>query len=370
MLIGRFDVGGIQRQVMATAAGLRDRGHDVAVLTIYPTGRFAEELRAAGIDVRSLERRSRRDIASLLRGIRTVRGLRPDVVYCYHVMPNLVGLVYHLFWRRAALVWGLRATDIDKHGLVKRLQFRASRYVARFPDAIIANSDAVRDFHVGAGYPADAVTVVPNGIDTDRFVPDGQQRERVRAELGAGDATLVIGVVAQLRGKKGHEHLLRALPEVRAEHDDVAVVVVGDGPERERLEALTVELGQGDAVTWLGYRSDVPAIYNGLDVLCLPSSFGEGFPNVIGEALASGVPVVATDVGGAKQVVGPHGTVVEAASPAALARGIRWVARRRDAGQLGWPVPGAWKRVDEEFSTRALLSRTERVLRACVAARR
>jgi glycosyltransferase involved in cell wall biosynthesis len=369
VLIGRFDVGGIQRQVMATATGLRDRGHEVGVLAIYPTGRFADELRAAGIDVQSLERKSRLDLRALAGGIRKVRAARPDVLYCYHVLPNLVGLVYHLFWRRAVLLWGIRATDLDKHGLVKRTQFRVSRYLARIPDAIIANSDAVRDFHVRAGYPPGSVTVVPNGIDTDRFAPDVEKRDALRRELGLEDHTVAIGVVAQLRGKKGHPQFLEAMSGVLAEEKDVVALMVGDGPAREGLEAAAEDLDVASAVRWLGYRSDVPQIYNALDLLCLPSTFGEGFPNVIGEALASGVPVVATDVGGSRQVVGPHGVIVEPGNPEALAAGILRVLRERASGALAWPVTEAAARMDAEFSTPALVRRTERIMQDLVEGR-
>lgn len=359
ILIGRFDVGGIQRQVMTTAAGLVERGHQVRVLAIYPAGRFAAQLRDMGVDVRSLDRRSRGDVGALWRGARQVRGYAPDVLYSYHVLPNVVAVGFRALHRRTRLVWGLRATDLHRHGFVKRTQFRLSRWLARVPDAIVANSHAVRDFHVAVGYPADAVTVIPNGIDTRRFRPDAAARAASRRDLGLDAAAVAIGVVAQLRGKKGHLPFLHAFRGLSRTDPGLVALIVGDGPERAALEHAAQTLGIAGAVRWLGYREDMPALYQALDLACLPSTFGEGFPNVLAEALACGVPVVATDVGGAKEVVGPHGIVVEPGDPVALERGLVAALRERSRGALSWPVPGAWERIDREFSTRALVAGTE-----------
>lgn len=366
ILIGRFDVGGIQRQVMATASGLVERGHHVRVLAVYPLGRFADELAAAGIDVRSLERRSRADLRSLLRGIGQARAFRPHVMYCYHVLPNLLGLVYRPFCRRAKLMWGLRATDIQRHGFVKRTQFRASCRLARLPDAIIANSAAVRAFHEGAGYPRGSIQVIPNGIDTSRFTPDAGQRAAMRRELGLDEQTLAIGVVAQLREKKGHPEFLRALAEARADDKDLVALIVGDGRQRQRLADLASRLGVDDAVRWLGFRDDLPSLYCAMDVLCLPSVFGEGFPNVVGEALACGVPVVATDVGASREIVGAHGAIVAPGDPAELAGALRWAARQRATGALEWPLWDAAERIRREFSTERLIERTEQTMKELI----
>jgi glycosyltransferase involved in cell wall biosynthesis len=163
--------------------------------------------------------------------------------------------------------------------------------------------------HAADGYPAARMTVIPNGVDTHRFAPDERARERVREEWTIGPDETLLGLVGRLDPVKGHEVFLRAFAPIAASAR-IRAVFVGTGPTdyQAGLQTLARELGIADRLTWSGPRTDMPAVYAALDLL-VSASFGEGFSNVIAEAMACGVPCVVTDVGDSADIVADAGWV-------------------------------------------------------------
>jgi glycosyltransferase involved in cell wall biosynthesis len=209
-----------------------------------------------------------------------------------------------------------------------RGRFVVDRLVARSVHRVIAVSEAARDFLVrGKGYPAAKVVVVPNGRNLSVFTP-GNHRERTRKALGLDVAVPLVGVVGRLETQKGHRYLLEAWPAVVREFPDARLWVVGDGSLREALERQAAALGVAGSVVFAGFRSDVPAVLDALDVLALPSLY-EGMPLTAIEASAMARPVVATAVDGTPEVVrdGATGLLVPPADPAALARALTAMLR-------------------------------------------
>jgi glycosyltransferase involved in cell wall biosynthesis len=201
--------------------------------------------------------------------------------------------------------------------------------------------------------------VIPNGIDTQRFRPDPEARRRVRSEWGIQDHEQVIGIVGWLRPMKDHPTFLQAASLLAQERNHLRFVCVGAGPAeyRDSLLQLTRSLKLTEHVTWLGGRSDMPAVFNALDLLVSSSAFGEGFGNVIAEAMACGVPCVVTDVGDSKWVVGDTGEVVPPRDPVALVKA---------SGKLLDRIPHTptqtRRRIVEQFSVEKLVADTEEVL--------
>jgi glycosyltransferase involved in cell wall biosynthesis len=209
------------------------------------------------------------------------------------------------------------------------------------------------------GYPAERIVLIPNGFDLTRFQPDPQDRERVRVDMGIPRDALVVGCVGRFDPVKDHRGFLQAAARLAARRPDVCFVLCGAGvdPENERIMGWIEELRLEDRCWLLGHRNDLERVYRGLDVLAL-SSYTEAFPNVVGEAMASGVPCVVTSVGDAPWLVGETGHVVPPRDPAALAAAIDTVIRlsperRRVLGEQ------ARVRIREHFGLDAMVTQYE-----------
>lgn len=364
ILARSLEYGGAERQLVALATGLHRRGHRVAVALFYGGGPLERDLHDAGVPVVSFEKKGRWDVAGfVVRLASFLRRERPDVVHGYLAMPNLLALALRPAYR-GKVVWGVRGSAVDTGDFdrLERAVDRAEGRLARFADLVIANSHAGKQAIVAQRFPAGKVLVVPNGIDTDRFRPDPEAGRRFRAEIGVPEHAPLVGLVGRIDPQKDHATFLRAAAAVARERDGVHVACVGSGPAAEaaRLQALAAELGLGERLRWIPARADVPAVYNGLDALVLSSAYGEGFPNVVGEAMACGVPCVVTDVGDAAFVVGDVGAVVPARDPARLAAAISSTLDALAAGAIDRAA--LRQRIVEHFSLPLLVERTEGVL--------
>jgi len=351
--------GGAQRQLAVLAKGLHSRGHRVVVAQFYAGGPLEQELLEAGIQIRPLQKRGRWDLLSfLLRLARVMREERPEILYSY--LTDLVTLVLKPRFPSTKIVWGIRSSykDLSLYDLVTRISYKLAFRLSRFADAVIANSRAGRDSHIALGYPRAKVAVIPNGISTERFCPDLEARHRVRSEWGVQDHEKVIGIVGRLDPVKDHPTFLQAVTSLTQKRNHLRVVCVGDGPTeyRDSLLQLTRSLRLSDYVIWLAGRSDMPAVYNGLDLL-VNSSTREGFSNVIAEAMACGVPCVATNVGDSAWLMGNLGEVVPPRDPIALAKAMGKVLDQK-------PQNGAQIRrhIVEQFSVEKLVADTEQAL--------
>ncbi|ALA60771.1 glycosyltransferase [Nitrospira moscoviensis] len=359
-LIRSLESGGAERQLVVLARGLRQRGHDVAVAVFYPGGPLEDELKEDDVPIHSLEKRGRWDVLGFLtRLIQTVRRERPDVLHSY--ISNLVTVPVQPFCPGTRIVWGVRSShlDFDRYDWLFRFSHKLSCRLARSADLIIANSHAGRRGHVADGYPAQKTAVIPNGIDTARFRRNPAARERIRREWGISRDEELIGLVGRLDPMKDHETFLRAAAQLSHVRPAVRFVCVGDGPSayRAALQGRTGALGLSDRLLWAGMRSDMANVYSALDLL-VNCSYGEGFSNVIGEAMACGVPCVATDVGDSRLIVGSMGALVPPKDPMALMKGMQQVLDRR------LPPAEIRRPVVERFSVETLVRATEQHLLA------
>jgi glycosyltransferase involved in cell wall biosynthesis len=293
--------------------------------------------------------------------------MKPDVLHGYLDDADIAATILRAGTPGTRLVWGVRGSRLDLPGYpfsVRRTFHLAARF-SRRADLVISNSHSGAADHVAAGYPADRMRVIPNGIDTDYFVPDSRARARVRNEWNVAVGAPLIGVVGRLAPMKDHPTFLRAALEFTRRRPEARFVCVGNGPEeyRERLIRLMTELGLSDRVLWLPGNTAVRDVYNALDVLTSSSAFGEGFSNVIGEAMACGARCVVTDVGDSAMIVGSTGIVVPHSDPSALAAG--WAeALQRYHGTNG---EASRRRIQDEFSLPRLIDRTEATLRELIA---
>jgi len=318
LLIRDLKHGGAQRQLVVLAKGLQARGHKVVVAQFYYGGPLEQELLEAGVRIRPLQKRGRWDLLPfLLQLARVMREERPEILYSY--LTDLVALVLKPWFPSTKIVWGIRSSNVDlgRFDWFMRTGYKLTFRLSRFADAVIANSRAGRDYHIAQGYPRAKVVVIPNGIDTQRFRPDPEARRRLRSEWKVKDHEALIGIVGRLDPIKDHPTFLQAASLLPRERNRLRFVCVGDGQTeyRKSLHQLTRSLELTEQVIWPGGRSDMPAVFNALDLL-VSCSTTEGFSNVIAEAMACGVPCVATDVGDSAWLMGNMGEVVPPHEPA------------------------------------------------------
>ncbi len=259
--------------------------------------------------------------------------VQATVLHCHQYSPFVYGALARL--RRP----GLRVI-FTEHGRLSDAPPSPKRrmvnpWLARVADRIVSVSANLREHMVQEGFPAGRVEVVHNGIDLGPL-PSADDRDRARQDLGFGRETIVLGTVARLDPVKDYGTLLAALAQPSLAATGCALVVVGDGPERQRLEAQAKELAVADRVRFLGHRDDARRWLAAVDVY-VNSSISEGVSLTILEAMAAGLPVVATSVGGTPEVVTPDcGELVPARDPAALASAVARLAsdadRRRTLG--------------------------------------
>ncbi len=364
-LIRSLGIGGAERQLIELASGMSEGPWRVKVLTFYGGGQLEPDLIARGVRYRPLAKKGRWDIARFWwRLLREVRSERPDVLHSYLGTENLFAASLRPFLPRMKVVWGLRSSGIDLNSYERATAVLGDLECAasRLAHLIISNSQASVDDHARLGFPRERMKVVPNGIDAARFTPDAEARQEVRQEWGVEDSTPLVGLVGRLDPKKDHPTFLRAAARVATERPDVRFVCVGPGPDgyRRELLALCTSIGLGERVIWAGPRLDMPRVYTAFDLLVSSSAWGEGFPNVVAEAMASGVPCVVAGSGDSAMVVGDTGWLCRPQDVEDLARAIRVAL---DSGpELRDRGASARQRIVDEFSPARLVERTTALL--------
>lgn len=323
------------------------------VVSLTTAGPLAARIAAAGIRVTNIGMsRSLPTPAALWRLYRLLRAEQPDVLQTWLYHSDLCGLLAGRAAKVPAIAWNIRCAQTDDrykrgiNGALVRLLARLSR----FPDAVAVNSRAGRDVHAAMGYQPRRWAVLENGFDLTRFQPDATAGGALRRELAVSGPDRLIGLVGRYDPLKDHETFLRAAALLAKDTPDVHFVLIGSGVDKanETLTAIIDTLGIADRVHLLGARDDIPRLTAGFDIATC-SSLGEGFPNVVGEAMACAVPCVVTDVGDAALIVGDSGVVVPPGQATALAAGWRQLLAK-DAGSHKEFGQRALKRVENCYS--------------------
>lgn len=301
-------------------------GCECEVVSLLEPGAVAARIEDCGVTVRTLGmRRGLPTPAAILKLAKMIRAYRPHVVQTWMYHADLVGLAACMISGRPPLVWNIRCSDMDfsRYRATTRLTVRACAMLSGFPAAVLTNSSRARDLHRSLGYHPEVFDVIPNGFDLARFRPDSDARAGMRAELGISEDVPVFGHVARFDPMKDHATLLAAMQEISRQKPEARFVLCGDGlePGNSELVDMVARAGLADSVSLLGRRGDVHRVMAGFDVFCLSSAFGEGFPNVVGEAMACGVPCVVTDVGDCREIVGESGRVCNPRDARSLALG-------------------------------------------------
>lgn len=322
-VITGLSTGGAERALYnVLSGGLADQ-FGTAVLSLGDEGTMGPRIHELGVPVYALNMRSGLPGPKVLAKLRRlVRSLNPDVIQGWMYHGNLAASLAGMFG--PAVAWNVRHSlyDLaDEKALTQKVIW-GNRWLSNRVEAIVYNSRVSRRQHEAFGFYSARGRVIPNGFDLERLRPDWDKAAAIRRELGIPETAPVVGHVARFHPMKDHASFLRAAVRVAREFPTAHFLLVGRGVSLDTLGlAGIVPQSLMERFIFLGERSDAQILMQAMDVFCL-SSWSEAFPNVIGEAMASGVPCVVTDVGDTKYIVGDTGVVVPPLDSEALGEGL------------------------------------------------
>jgi len=343
-LIDSLGSGGAEHLLDAYLGHLPSLGVDpvVAALQSRQGNPIASRIETRGIPVLELGIARLRQRGAYRRVSDVIARSRPHLVHTQLEFANVLGAAAAAR-RRIPVVSTLHTLEEPRRRSRARWRMRLMAWsLRRHAGLVIAVSEDARRHHLlHLGLPPDRVTTIHNGIEISDFRVGPGVRDEVRSELGIPSGAAVVAVVAVLRPPKGIDGLIRALPALVAAVPRTHLLVVGDGEARRSLERLAADLGMANRVTFTGSRADVPRMLATADVFALPS-LTEALPTVVAEAMAAGLPVVASRVGGIPEMVDDStGTLVEPGDIAGLTRALAQLlddpaeaGRRGRSGQL------------------------------------
>lgn len=362
-MITCLETGGAEMFLYRLVSGFVKKGIPCRVAAMAPSGPVDKLIRDLGVQVDFLGMRPGvPNPVAIVKLCSLLREFKPDVLQTWMYHADLLGLCGGLVGVRR-LVWNIRCTDMDlsHYRPMTALTVKACAKLSSRPTAVLTNSHAAKAFHTGLGYRPKRFDVIPNGFDTDEFVPDPQARKELRAEWGVGDDEILVGLAARYDAMKGHSVMARAAAEAmkRAPHLRFALYGEGVTEDNDALMRDFTEAGVRDRCLFLGRRDDVQRVHAAMDAACSSSLFGEGFSNTLAESMACGVPAVGTDVGDTALIVADTGRIVPPDDPMALAAALADLAemdpqRRRDLGHA------ARERIVSHYSLPVIVDAYER----------
>lgn len=357
-------MGGAERQLAETAIGLQRLGHDVTIMLFYERGEYLARVEKEKIPTIALNKRGRWEVFRFLyRVYMATRKLKPDVIYSFLSVPNIVSALLKSVFPKIILIWGIRNSGraAEYAEFWTRVAFWLEFKAKNSPDLLIANSRAALGVFEHCNVGKSRLVFIPNGIDTVLFQPDLAGRIRLRNEWKLGQQLTLLGLVARLDVRKDHHTFLKMARLIVDTGRKVHFVIVGsdEGKYLDELSAYAEELGLVQNITWVGKLTDLAAVYSALDLLVL-SSYTEGFPNVLAEAMACGVPCVSTDVGEARFILNDDQFIAAPRNP----DGLKCAVMRA----LDNPPNSALlrKRIVDNFSKERLCLRIEQIVMSCI----
>ena len=369
-LINRLGASGAEMMLFNLALKLRDKGVEQEFLTLLHGGSLVTRFREAGFPVEHIGmKQGVPSLGALLKIRKEIAQRSPDVLFgwLYHSCVA-AGLAAP---RAVPLIWGIHhaLSNLREEKLLTRFLIKAGPYFKGKVSHYVYVSETSAEHHYEVGYPRENAEVIPNGFDLDRFCRDEDVRAEVRAELGLREEQIVFGSAARFNSNKNQVGLVEALGGLAA--PNAALLMVGrevDG-NNAGLKQVIDARGLKDRVILLGERSDMTRLMNGMDVYVSASKWGESFPLVLGEAMATQVPCISTDLGDCREIVGDTGRVVRPDDVSALRDAMAELCALspEERAELGRK---ARRRVEENYNLDRIADRYLAVCRAVVARKR
>lgn len=369
-LLDSLQIGGTETQAVELALRLDPAHYAVTLGCLQLVGPLLAKLEGSSVSVMEWKTRggvnSPAGIYQILRLARFLRRNRFEVVHLHDLWSNLLGIPAAWLARVPVIISSRR--DLAHLAWYTPRRRKILRHLQSLSTAVLVNSAEIREQLVREdGFPPASIRVVYNGIDLDRFKNAGGNRERLFP--GLQDCKLVVSVANMHSDIKGQPTLIKAAAEVCAKFSEARFVLIGDGSRRAAFETMAAELGLKNNVLFLGQRHDVADLLAGCDIAVLPSQ-AEGFPNALLEYMAAGLPAIATDVGGNREVIehAVNGLLTAPNDPHAMAREILYLLENPTAAA---DMANAGRdRVQKDFSFDKLVANTDALYTDLLQARR
>ncbi len=340
-VISGLGTGGAENFLLRLLGALRGADVDSRIISLGRGGGMVERFRTAEVSLTELGLTATTQWPRLPRALHVaateVRSWRPHLIQGWMNHGNLAAYILRRIAAPGArLVWNIRQTlyDIRDEKYGTQLAIRLQSWISRSPDAIICNSRLGLEQHRRIGFRNTRLTLIPNGFDVQQFRPCPDSALRARALIGVDASTFLVAMVARFHPMKDHATFLQAISIAALQIPNLRAVCIGYGlKDRQDLRALMQRLRIEEVCALLDERADLERVYPGVDVACLTSAWGEGFPNVLGEAMACALPCVATDVGDTGMLLGGVGLVTPARSPESIAAAIVELFQMGDASR-------------------------------------
>lgn len=342
-VIDSFDNGGPDMTLYRLLSSTDQNGFEQRVACLFHAGMVGKWTEDLGVPVYVVGTASvRSSLRAIWRLVRLIRSFRPQIIQGWTYYGNLAATVASVLTPGSwTVLWNIHHTvyDLKHEKQHTAAAIRLGAFLSGSPARIIYCAEAAATYNEALGFTPDRGVVITNGFDLARFAPSAGHRASVRAELGISEDALVVGLVARFHPMKDHSNFLNAAAITASKRSDVHFLMAGMGVDaaNESITRFVGANGLSNRVHLLGQRQDVHRLMAALDVACC-SSWSEAFPNIIGEAMACGVPCVSTDVGDVPWMIGQTGRVVRPRDAEALAAACESIleldadARRRLGG--------------------------------------
>ncbi len=365
-IITGLDTGGAEMMLYKLLCTMNRARFDSVVISLNDEGMLGEPIKKLGFAVHTLGMRSgRSSLEAVWRLWRIIRSFNPDIIQGWMYHGNLAASINLVFpGKKVPVLWNMRQSlynlEYEKKGTVRVIKIGAA--LSKRTAKIIYNSRVSVQQHQALGYAASRTVVIPNGFDVQKFRPSLEARKKLLHSLQLPRQAFLIGLIARYHPMKDHANFFKAAAKLSRKTEQAQFILAGRGvePDNPVIVEMVEKHQLGQRIHLLGERRDIPDIMAGLDVLTLSSYYGEGFPNVVGEAMACKVPCVVTDVGDSAWIIGETGKVIPPRDSEALESA--WMdliamepERRKQSGEA------ARKRVMENFSIMAVVRQYERL---------
>jgi len=326
-LIRRLGFGGAERQLLNLANGLQSRGYEVEIITFYPGGELVVDLQDTGIELTHLKKSGRWDLLGFLwRLVRALRLSKADVIFSFSTAANLFGFFASLLMkRRPVVIWRIATSIIDykNYDWTARYLYKIECRLSRHVPYVISNSEAGRKHAIENGFAAPTITCIPNGIEVEVPNLTAAERQKIRDSMHCQTDNFLVALVGRIDPMKGHRDFIEAAGLLRKKYPRLRFACIGSGNQelKEELMSLARANGLENLMIWLPATNNIASVYAAIDALVC-ASLGEGFPNVVAEAMMCGVPVIGTDVGDIREILQNPDQIVDVGKPNQIAAKI------------------------------------------------
>lgn len=331
------------------------------VISLQGNGYYCKKLKELGVNVNTLNLNGLIYLPwAIIRLVQLVRRSDADIVQTWLYHSDLLGGIICRIFSRIPVVWGVHTVNLDQStsSITKLIRILCAKLSNRIPKKIIFVSKKSADFHLQLGYSAAKIEVVPNGFESHTIEADATAAMALRHVLGIENDEIVIGCVGRFHPDKDYLNLIKAIKILKDRNINSKVLLIGPDlvPTNPILTGWIMEHGLMDNFIALGQRDDIGICLKSMNIFCLPSRT-EAFPLVLGEAMAAGRPIVATNVGDVEYIVGDTGFVVAHSNPDILAQGLEKMIHLsvEDRNTLG---DSAKLRILDKFSMDTTVSKT------------